>query len=589
MTWKLIKPIHSGIFKRLNGTSTKPFYVTSPIFYVNARPHLGHLYSMLLCDARNRWEKLNPKQKSFFLTGTDEHGLKIQTAAEKQGISPKELTDKVSTNFKNLAEVTNIQYDRFMRTTDADHVAAVQYLWKVMEEKGYLYQGSHSGWYAVSDETFYPETQIEEIVDANTGKTKMISKETKNEVIYQEETNYFFKLSHFQDKLIAFLESNPDFVIPKSKYNELLRELKEHKLEDLSVSRPSSRLTWGIGVPNDASQKIYVWFDALLNYATACGFPQEFPMKDGRFQQSVSNMWPATHVIGKDIVRFHCIYWPIFLMAAGIEVPKQVVVHSHWLCDGFKMSKSLGNVVDPIDTLEYYGEDALRFFLAEYSNIESDCNYSEQNFYLTRENLIGKYANLITRCGGSAFSISDSVKCFEANEFDNIDYLITNHCLNKDKATEAEQIVALKNELTANLNALYSSMGLSVASFDFMKAIQKWWVPLDRANQLFQLGQPWLYTKALKSDLVSEEDKKIYRILQNYYVFMAAETARICSILSNPIIPNLSGKLLDRLGVPKDNRNMHFATIGSDLQYGADANSKKHKMPIQRIPMRTFE
>ncbi|CUM54412.1 uncharacterized protein AC631_04512 [Debaryomyces fabryi] len=589
MSPRFVKPLRMLMAKRLNSTTVKPFYITSPIFYVNARPHLGHLYSMLLCDTRNRWEKLDPNKLSYFLTGTDEHGLKIQAAAEKLGIPPKELTDQVSTNFKNLGQRVNIEYDRFIRTTDEDHVKTVQYFWKVMQEKGFLYEGSHSGWYAISDETFYPETQIEEIVDSNTGKKKMISKETKNEVIYQEETNYFFKLSHFQDKLISFLESNPDFIKPKSKYTELLRELKEYKLTDLSVSRPSSRLTWGIEVPDDSSQKIYVWFDALLNYLTACGFPEKFPIVNEKYQTEIGNMWPATHIIGKDIIRFHCIYWPIFLMAAGIELPRQVVVHSHWLCDGFKMSKSLGNVVDPLDTLEYYGEDALRFFLTEYSNIDSDCNYSEQHFYLTRENLIGKYANLITRCGGNAFNILDSINSFKEGKFDNIDALIADHCLNNDRTIESKQIIALKNELSDTLNHLYESMDLSMSSFDHMRAIQKWWIPLEKANQLFQLGQPWLYTKSIKSDTVSDGDKEIYKTIQNYYVFMAAETSRICSVLINPIIPKLSSKILDRLAVSPTNRTLHFTSIGSDLTYGEDANSKKHKIPIQRIPIRSLD
>lgn len=582
----MLKPANAlafRVFTRFNSTS-KPFYITTPIFYVNAKPHLGHLYSMLLCDTRSRWEKLNPRQSSFLLTGTDEHGLKIQEVAAKQGIDCKVLVDRVSENFKNLAQILNIDYNRFMRTTDADHLETVKFFWKLMEEKGLIYEGSHSGWYSVSDETFYPETQIEEVIDKATGKTKKISKETKNEVIYQDEINYFFKLSHFQQDLIDFLLQNPDFVRPASKYTELLNELTESKLPDLSISRPSSRLKWAVEVPNDESQKIYVWFDALLNYVTAIGFPGDFKHENNQFIAPASNPWPATHVVGKDIIRFHCIYWPIFLMAAGMPLPKQVIVHSHWLSEGFKMSKSLGNVVDPIETYEYYGEDALRFFLTENSNINSDCNYSEKAFHDTRETLIGKYANLITRAGGAAFNIEESVSFQAEGRFINIDKVLETSILNpKDK----QEIFKLRDELITSLNALYATMNEHMTQFDHMKAIQDWWTPIEKANQLFQLGQPWIYTKALKNEELSEDALRDLKTIQLYYIFLAAETSRITSILIQPVIPSLSSTILDRLHVSPEKRTSDQSIVGADTEYGAGANSKTHKIPIQRVPIRT--
>lgn len=574
-------------FRRL-ASSSKPFYVSTPIFYVNASPHLGHLYSMLLCDTRIRWEKLQPGQRAFFLTGTDEHGLKIQAAAELQNLQPKELVDKVSLNFKSLAQKLNINYDRFMRTTDLDHIETVKYFWDIVQRKGLIHEGLHSGWYSVSDETFYPETQVEEVKDPKSGKLKMISKETKNEVIYNEETNYFFKLLAFQDRLIGFLEKNPDFIRPKTKYDELLAELKEGPLPDLSVSRPSSRLKWGIEVPNDPSQKIYVWFDALLNYITACRFSQDFKADvNGVFSTPETNPWPATHVIGKDIIRFHCIYWPIFLMAANVELPKQVIVHSHWLCDGFKMSKSLGNIVDPVATYEHYGEDAVRLFLTEYSNIEADCNYSEKAFHFTRENLIGKYANLMTRCGGASFDIERSVRFNNEGRYLNIDELISTHIISPDKATEADEIRALRDDLVAGLNALYEKMDARISVFDHMKAIQEWWIVVERANQFVQKSQPWVYNKVKKDPNVLEEEKECYATLQNYFIYLASESVRISSILISPVIPRLSGQVLDRLLVPETDRNSTTCLVGGQAVYGHNANSKTHKIPIERVPMRT--
>ncbi|ABN64378.2 methionyl-tRNA synthetase, mitochondrial [Scheffersomyces stipitis CBS 6054] len=562
--------------------SSKPFYVSTPIFYVNASPHLGHLYSMLLADTRTRWEKLDPKKSAYFLTGTDEHGLKIQTAAEKSGLSPKQLVDSVSQNFKVLAEKFNVDYDRFIRTTDTDHTEVVQFFWNMMMEKGFIHEGSHSGWYSVSDETFYPETQIEEVVDEN-GTKKMVSSESRSEVVFQEEENYFFKLSDFQDQLISFLEKNPKFILPEHRYTQILNILKEAPLPDLSISRPSSRLKWSIEVPNDPEQKIYVWFDALLNYLTATGYPQTFPVENNRFVTSPENPWPATHIVGKDIIKFHTIYWPIFLLAAGIELPKQVIVHAHWLSDGFKMSKSLGNVVDPFDILEYYGEDAVRFFLMENSNIQDDCKYREELLHQTREAIIGKYANLMSRCGNSKFDIRQSVEDWRNGRFSDVDTLINEQALNKD---QTQSIIEARDNLVASLNGLYTNMDSKLADFDHSRAIQNWWTAVYYGNQLFQLSEPWLYTKLLKDTAVSDADKESYRILQNYFVFLAAETVRITSILITPIVPRLSEKILDRLSVASGARNSEYCEVGADLQFGVGANSKSHRLPIEKVALR---
>lgn len=552
--------------------SVKPLYVTSPIFYVNAKPHLGHAYTTLLCDARARWEILHPSRKAYFLTGTDEHGLKIQAAAGKACCDPQQFVDDVSQNFKMLDSLLNARYDRFIRTTDEDHVQVVQYFWKLMMDKGLIYKGSHSGWYSVSDETFYPESQIEEIVNSE-GHRLMISKETRTQVIFQQETNYFFRMAQFQSELIEFLERKPNFIYPLSRQRDLLNELRTSKLTDLSVSRPSSRLSWSIEVPGDPSQKIYVWFDALLNYLTAAGFPASFGSAGSSFKTPPGNIWPAIHVVGKDIVKFHCVYWPIFLMAAGVELPRHVIVHSHWLSEGVKMSKSLGNVVDPISTLDYYGEDAFRFYLAEYSNLEHDCNFIESSFAATRDKLVSKYANLVSRVGGTNFNIKQLVEFWREGKFADIQTR-----LSPESSSVCEKLVK-------DLDNLYTTMDSSVNQFEFKRAIQAWWEVIERANDMFQKTEPWTLTKKIKS-AKSESDKEHYQLLQNHSVFLAAEAARITSILIGPIIPGLSRKILDRLGVDTSRRTTNYAKIGSDTHFGADANDKGHPLPIERIQPR---
>ncbi|RCK64991.1 Methionine--tRNA ligase, mitochondrial [Candida viswanathii] len=544
----------------------KKFYITTPIFYVNAAPHIGHLYSMLIADTRNRWEKLAPGRDGFMLTGTDEHGLKIQATAKSQGMEPKELVDKVSQNFAVLAEKLDIRYDRFIRTTDTDHVDVVKYFWNLMMEKGFIYTDTHGGWYSVSDETFYPETQIEEI--EKNGQLVKVSTETRNEVVYQEETNYFFKLSQFQDQLVEFLESHPDFIKPSHRYRFILNELKNNKLADLSISRPSSRLEWSIEVPDDPSQKIYVWFDALLNYLTATGYPRALN----------NELWPATHIIGKDIIRFHCIYWPIFLMAAGVELPTQVIVHSHWLCDGFKMSKSLGNVVDPIEISEYYGVDPVRFFLVENSSIEDDCKFNSDLLQRSRDGLLGKYCNLMSRMGAKSFNIEESVEYYSTGKFDNIDDV-----LRDTTGSNATVVIDGARALISDLNNLHSKMDEHFKHFQYNKAIQEWWSVINQANAFFQSAEPWKYNELIKN-ASSGAAKEKYQTIKNYVTYLCADTERICSILIQPVMPVLTKKILDRLQVV--DRTSAACKIGAEVGYGKDANSKKHGVPLEKIEPR---
>lgn len=549
--------------------SKKPFYVTTPIFYVNASPHLGHLYSMLLADCRARWENLNPDKKTFFLTGTDEHGLKIQAVAEKQKIPPQELVDQVSQNFKGLAASMNIQYDRFIRTTDPDHVLAVTHFWKIMLEQGLIYKDVHSGWYSVSDEAFYPDSQIEQITDPKSGQKKTVSKETGSEVTYQEEENYFFKLLKFQDRLISYIEEHPRFIQPEPKRQQILEELKLEPLKDLSVSRHVSRLQWGIPVPDDPTQKVYVWFDALVNYITACGYPSpQFGNED--------SFWPAHHVIGKDIMRFHCIYWPIFLMGAKIELPEMIFVHSHWLCEGKKMSKSIGNVVDPFEMAEYYGQEPLRFFLMEQSNILNDSNFSESGLHNHRAMLVNKFANLASRVCGPKFDVQAAVDRASKNQYENIDLSVL---------PDVQKAIAARDDLTEKINSLVSDMSKELDSFDHMKALRKWWGVVEQSNLFFADAEPWTLNKKVKKAETEEEKEKLL-LARDYVVFLAAEGLRVASICAQPYMPDLANKALDMIRVGGDKRTLATCKVGGDLLYGESSNGPGKKILLERIEPR---
>lgn len=504
------------------------------------------------------------------LTGTDEHGLKIQSVAEKQQVPPKELVDKVSQNFKQLAHKMNIDYLRFIRTTDADHVEAVGHFWNVMMEKGLIYKGTHSGWYCVSDEAFYPEAQTEEITNTE-GEVIRVSKETGNTVTYQEEENYFFRLSQFRELIIQHIEQNPQFIQPERKRNQVLEELRSEPLQDLSVSRHTSRLQWGIEVPNDPSQKVYVWFDALLNYITAAGYPKAD-------LKAADNIWPAHHVIGKDIMRFHCIYWPAFLMAAGIELPKAIFVHSHWLCDGKKMSKSLGNVVDPYDMADHYGIEPLRFFLMEQSNINTDSNFSENAFHQHRSMLLNKYANLASRVCAPKFEIHFGLQQAKSGDFENIEKL-----LESDQTTHGDknEILKLRDELVTAINDLPSQMELALTQLDHMKALKQWWNAVELMNGFVQATEPWLYNKYIEGDKVNEQ-----RIIRNYLIYLATEGLRVTTICVQPYMPELASKILDRLAVDRDRRTLEFANVAEDFSYGIESNRQYTDKLMEKVKKR---
>jgi methionyl-tRNA synthetase len=363
---------------------------------------------MVLTDIIKRWHVLKGR-KAILCTGTDEHGMKIQRAAAQAKTPPKEFCDLTAETFKKLAKRAGLSNDHFVRTTDEDHKEAVQYFWFMLKEREYIYESKHEGWYCVSDETYYPESAIEKRLDPFTGKTFMASQETGKEVEWTSEANYHFRLSAFKEPLLDFYKKNPNFVVPVSRMNDVVRWVSEG-LEDLSISRPVERLSWGIRVPDDESQTIYVWLDALINYITKAGYPW------APEQEHVGG-WPAdVQVIGKDIVRFHCIYWPAFLLALDIAPPKQILTHAHWTLGRQKMAKSTGNVVNPFFAMDRFGTDVMRYYLAHDGGISDDSDYGN-NFIVERykKGLQGGLGNLVSRITRpKIWSVRKAVEAYSA-------------------------------------------------------------------------------------------------------------------------------------------------------------------------------
>ena len=361
------------------------FYLTTPIYYVNDIPHIGHAYTTIMADVIKRYKKLRGYQ-TFFLTGTDEHGQKIERSAAKQGLTPKQLADSMVEQFKKLWQILNIDYDYFIRTTDEEHIKGVQKIFARVKEKGDIYLGEYAGHYCIACENFIPDSAEETAEGKKTCPD--CGRPTDNRV---KEKCYFFRLSAYGDKLLKFYEENHDFVTPRSRMNEVVSFVKMG-LRDLSVTR--STVKWGIPVPGDPQQTIYVWFDALSNYITAIDYLNE--------GERFSTYWPADlHIMAKDILKYHAIYWPAFLMAAGLPLPKKELIHGWWLKDEKKMSKSSGNVLDPHILLKHFSADAIRYFMMREASIGADGNFSHEGF-INRVNtdLTNDWANLVSRTTG---------------------------------------------------------------------------------------------------------------------------------------------------------------------------------------------
>ena len=513
--------------------SSKPaYYITTPIYYVNDVPHIGHAYTTLACDVLARFKRLDGYDV-MFLTGTDEHGQKVEKSAAAAGVDPQAFCDKVSSRFQDLLKVMNYSNDQFIRTTEQRHKDACQALWERLVERGQIYEDTYAGWYSVRDEAFYQEGELVE----GEGGEKLAP--TGAPVEWVEEPSYFFKLSEWQQPLIDFYEANPDFILPKTRRNEVMSFVKGG-LRDLSVSRTS--FSWGVPVPGAEGHIMYVWIDALTNYMTALGFPD---MESDDFK----TYWPeAIHMVGKDILRFHAVYWPAFLMAAELETPQRVFAHGWWTNEGQKISKSLGNVIDPFELVEEFGLDALRYFLMREVPFGNDGDFSRTAF-INRMNsdLANDLGNLCQRSLSMIAKNCDGKIPAPGELTDEDKVLLTNidNTLDQVRAHADRQAVHLMLEVI--------------------------WKQISDANGYFAGQEPWALKKT--------DPERMATVL-----YVTAEAIRKIAIMVQPIMPDAMDKMLGQLSV--DEKAREFAHIGSEnaLKAGVELPKPEGVFPRYQPP-----
>ena len=496
----------------------KPFYVSTPIYYVNDKPHIGHAYTTILADVLSRYHRNNGRDV-FFLTGLDEHGQKVQQAAEERGVEPKIHCDEMAPRFIELWDELHIQYDDFIRTTEKRHMDVVQNILQKVYDKGDIYEDNYEGLYSVSEERFITEKE------ADSGHFRDIKK--------LKEKNYFFKMSKYQEKLISHIENNSKFIQPVHRKNEVLGFLKS-PLNDLCISRPKSRLNWGIELPFDSDYVTYVWFDALINYVSALGFDSD--------EKKYNTYWPANlHLIGKDILTTHSVYWPTMLLSVGIKLPKTIFAHGWWLNDQSKMSKSVGNVVDPLQLIKSYGVDPVRFYLMKEMVLGQDSNFSIESFVKCYNNdLANDFGNLLSR-------VSNLI-----NKFYN-GILVEGEDLSED----GKIVKGCAIETIDKVSKLIDEMKID-------DAIDSVFLLIKNVNKFLEATVPW---KVVKTDL-----KKGGALL-----FTAAESLRIIALLLAPIMPNRTALVLETLNTKNTEIYWGGLVIGSKI--------KTHKPLFPRIEL----
>jgi methionyl-tRNA synthetase len=477
------------------------YYLTTPIYYVNGAPHIGHAYTSIAADVLARFQRLDGADV-FFLTGTDEHGQKVEKAAAQAGLAPQDFVDRVSEDFRDMSARMGLSHDDFIRTTEPRHKRACTELWQRLREAGQIYLGAYEGWYAVRDESFYDESELTTRPDG----TRVAP--TGAPVEWLREPSYFFRLSEWGDRLLAHYAQHPDFILPPGRRNEVVSFVRGG-LRDLSISRTSFR--WGIPVPGDPAHVMYVWLDALTNYITACGFPDETDRRWG--------YWPAdVHLIGKDILRFHAVYWPAFLMAAGLPPPHRVSANGWWTVEGEKMSKSLGNVIEPRKLVATYGLDQVRYFLMREKPFGADGTISHQAL-VSRINveLANDLGNLAQR------SLSLIAR--------NLDRLLPAQAPpTEEDATLLQAAAALPEVLRARMERQL-----------FHEALEEVWRVVRAANGYIDRQAPWALSRTDPARMAA-----VLRVL--------ADVLRTIATVLQPFMPGSMARMLDQLGVPADAR-----------------------------------
>jgi methionyl-tRNA synthetase len=495
--------------------------ITTPIFYVNGDPHIGHIYSAVLGDAAHRWTLLkagNDADPANFklITGVDEHGAKVQTAATSAGLPPQQFVDQNTSKFQKAFQKFDILNTDFIRTTDDKHKRAVTTFWDTLKSKGHIEKANFEGWYSPLDECFYTEKETEKVY-IDDGIELRISKETKNPVEQINEENYMFNIGKFQQPVRDWLNSGalrPNNFLPSA-----LTSLRAQ--DKLSISRDAKQVSWGIPVPGDSSQTIYVWLDALVNYLTAVGYPDK---------DSTTNIWPPdVQIIGKDILKFHAVYWPAFLMAADIPLPKKIFVHSNWLVNGRKMCESYGNILNPKDASEVLTTEGLRYFFLRRGKPHDDGNFTlNKAVNLVNSELVKSLGSLLNRCSVPTLNPKQRYPAFDIEVME-------------------YELKATGEKLVQDLNALNDKVSKCYDDLLFYRGIEHIFDQVRNTNAFFELHKPWKMKKGADLSTI---------------LFLTYETVRVASLLLQPIVPEFADKALSRLGLSKEERSLETAKFG---------------------------
>eukprot|EP00672_Neobodo_designis_P021689 CAMPEP_0174828344 /NCGR_PEP_ID=MMETSP1114-20130205/1267_1 /TAXON_ID=312471 /ORGANISM="Neobodo designis, Strain CCAP 1951/1" /LENGTH=675 /DNA_ID=CAMNT_0016062057 /DNA_START=203 /DNA_END=2230 /DNA_ORIENTATION=+ len=532
----------------LTPPQSKPFYVTTPIYYVNASPHIGHVYSTLIADTVARYHRLKGEEV-FFVTGTDEHGQKVANAAEAKGLTPFEFTTQVSDSFKQCFTDFGMKWDHFIRTTDKEHEAVVQEMWRKLEAKGDIYLGKYEGWYCVSDEAFLTAQNVTDGFDKE-GKPCKVSTESGHPVTWMVEENYKFRLSKFQEPLLKWLKENPQSIVPDYRRREVIKFV-EGGLIDLSVSRRVDQCSWGIPIPGNDKHVIYVWLDALSNYFTA----SRVQKADGSLADNYEDLgrWPADlHVLGKDILKFHAVYWPAFLLSAGLPLPKKLVAHGWWTKDKQKISKALGNVFDPVEKAHEFGLDALKFFLLRDSTFADDGDYSDHNMAMRlNSELADTLGNLLLRC------VSRKINPKAV-------WPAPGQMTERDLA-----VVQAVKELPGTVDHYFLLP-------DLQKALMAVYDILRDLNQYTTENAPW--------KLVKEDPARLDTVL-----FVMMEALRVCVVMLSPVLVEKHVVMLDLLGVPASARTGIESFKWGAVPPGTPLGAESSEIVFPKVDMKKYD